>query len=575
VEPLDSPEPTELPETPDLHGAYPRLSDAQVDMLAAQGERRPTKAGDVLFREGDKEYDFFVVLAGKVAMVEDDEPGQRLIAVHGHGRFLGELSLLSGQAAPYTAVVREPGEVLRVPVGRLREMAVANPALGDLLLRAYLMRRSILIGLGAGFRILGSRYSPDTRRLREFAARNRLPHRWLDLEDDPAAEVLLRELGVAPQETPVVVWGGGNLLRNPSLAELARALGLPAPRADDVVCDLIVVGAGPSGLAASVYGASEGLATVTLDGVAPGGQAGTSSRIENYLGFPAGVSGGELAERATLQAERFGARLAVPAEAAALEERDGHYDVTLDDGTTFSGRTVVIATGARYRKLPVPRLEEFEPNSVYYAATEVEAQFCRDDPVTIVGGGNSAGQATVFLAQHAAQVNLVVREDALTENMSRYLADRIARLPRVRVLLHTDVRELVGEETLEAVVVQDRRTGERETLPSRALFVFIGAQPHTRWLGDEVALDEHGYILTGPEARGAAAGDPRWDIGRDPFLLETSRPGIFAVGDVRSGSIKRVASAVGEGAMAVRLIHEHLGGRHSATVAGPGAQAQT
>ncbi|HEX7300825.1 MAG TPA: FAD-dependent oxidoreductase [Solirubrobacteraceae bacterium] len=546
-----------LAETPDSHGAYPRLSEAQIERLTAHGVRRPTRAGEILFGEGDEHYDFFVVLEGKVAIVQGYGTGkEELIAVHGPGRFLGELSLLTGQAAFYSAVVREPGEVLVVPVTRLRELVTLDPTLGDLILRAYLIRRELLIGLGAGFKIVGSRFSPDTRRLREFAIRNRLPHRWIDLEDDPAAEELLRGLGIGPEATPVVIWGR-EVLRNPSNADLARRIGMPAPRTLQIVSDLVVVGAGPAGLAASVYGASEGLDTIALDAVATGGQAGTSSRIENYLGFPTGISGAELAERATIQAKKFGARLSVPAEATALERRDGHYVVELCEGPAVAARTVVIATGARYRKLPVPGIERFEGTSVFYAATLMEAQMCREDPVVIVGGGNSAGQAAVFLARYAAHVRLLIRDDDLTTSMSRYLADRIERTPGIEVMRHTEVREVIGDTTLEAVAAEDNRTGERRTLPARALFVFIGAEPHTQWLRDQVALDEHGFVLTGFEAARAAAerGEERE---RPPLLLETSVPGVLAVGDVRRGSIKRVASAVGEGSMAVRLVHEHL-----------------
>jgi thioredoxin reductase (NADPH) len=442
--------------------------------------------------------------------------------------------------------------VLAVPADRLRELATQDPALGDLILRAYLLRRETLIGLGAGFRIVGSRYSPDTRRLREFAARNRLPHRWIDLEKDKEAEALLRELGVAPEETPVVIWRGEQVLRNPSNAELARAIGLPTPRPGRDVCDLVIVGAGPAGLAAAVYAASEGLATVTLDAVATGGQAGTSPRIENYPGFPSGISGFELTDRTVIQAEKFGAQISVPAEATALAQRDGHHVVSLANGQSVAGRSVLVATGARYRKLAVPRLGEFEGTSVHYAATHLEAQACRRDPVAVVGGGNSAGQAAVFLASHAARVSLLVRGGDLRADMSHYLADRVERCPGVEVLLHTEVRELIGEDgVLEALVVEDNLTGERRRLEARALFVFIGAEPHTGWLGDQLALDDRGFVLTGADA-------VRDADGRRPMLLETSQPGVFAVGDVRSGSVKRVTSAVGEGAMAVRLVHEYM-----------------
>jgi thioredoxin reductase (NADPH) len=527
-------------ETPDAHGAFPRLSREQIAALQQIGERIEVQPGQTLFREGDPVCDFYVILEGSVALVEDFAGEQRVIGVHGPGRFLGELSLLTGQSLFLTAVVREPGAVLRVPLEKLRELVTRDAELGDLILRAYLIRRALLIGLGTGFRVIGSRYSADARRLREFAARNRLPHRWLDLEQDRQAERLLRQIGIAPEETPIVMVDDHTVLRNPSNAEVARALGLAAPRRGDEVCDLIVVGAGPAGLAAAVYGASDGLDTVVLDAVATGGQAATSSRIENYLGFPAGISGAELAERATIQARKFGARIMVPARSTALTTHNGHHVIELeDDGDAVEGRAVVIATGVRYRRLELPRIEHFEGLSVFYAATPAEANVCRGDPVAVVGGGNSAGQAAVFLAQYVPRVHLIVRENALGANMSRYLADQIARAPNVDVHVRSEVRELRGDEALAGVVAEDTSSGARAELEARALFVFIGADPHVHWLGEEIELDAGGYVRTGPD-------------------LATSRPGVFAAGDVRSGSIKRVASAVGEGAIAVRFVHGYL-----------------
>ena len=551
-------------ETPDTAGAFPRLTDEQIATLAGYGHRRPTEPGQVLFVEGEPSAEFSVVLSGAVAVVEGYGTEQeRTVRVHGPRRFLGELGVLTRQPAYFTTVVLEPGEVLAVPVDRLRALVAEDPVLGDVILRAYLIRRTLTIGLGAGFRIVGSRFSEDTRRLRRFAIRNRLPHRFVDLENDPGAEELLRQFGVGTADTPVVVWRD-RVLRNPSTAALAAVLGLrPAPE-ELTECDLAVVGAGPAGLAAAMYGASEGLRTVTLEAVAPGGQAGTSSRIENYLGFPAGISGAELADRAVLQAEKFGARICVAARAVGLERRDGHHLLRLEDGGTLSARTVVVATGARYRRPPVPRLADFEETCVYYASTQVEAMLCASDPVAVVGGGNSAGQATTFLAEHTAgPVYLVVREPSPDQNMSRYLADRIERDPRVRVLPHSEVRELIGDGRLEALVVEDLGSGERHRLEVRDLFVFIGAEPATGWLAGSLARDSGGYLLTGPTAAGAdgtgAGGiDEFASLGRDPLLLETSAPGVFAAGDARSGSVPRVAAAVGDGAMAVRLVHQHL-----------------
>ena len=542
----------DVEETPDLQGAYPRLSEAEIAALAAMGQRRGTGRGDILFREGDRNCDFFVVLCGHVASVEGHgTPEERLMAVHGHGRFLGELSLLTGEGSFFTAVALDEGEVLAVPVVRLRELISRDPAFGDLILRAYLLRRSILIGLGVGVRVVGSRYSPDSRRVRDFAARNRVPVRWLDLEDDPSAEAMLAQLGVAPEDTPIVIVYG-RLLRNPSNAELAATIGLPAPSAPPADSDLLVVGSGPAGLSAAVYGASEGMGVVVLDGVATGGQAGLSSRIENYLGFPSGISGAELADRATLQAQKFGARFAVPAEATSVEQVDGHYRVHLADGTSLTSGLVVIATGARYRRFDVPRIECFEQMSVYYAASQAEALLCHGGPVAIVGGGNSAGQAAVFLSAHADKVTLIVREPDLGANMSRYLVNQVTRIPNVHVMLGTQVRELHGDQGLEAITVEDSRTGARRSVKARALFVFIGAAPCTGWLGGLVDLDDHGFVRTGASA---AAGFGV-QAGTEAMPLETSRPGVFAVGDVRSGSAKRVAAAVGEGAMAIRLAFE-------------------
>jgi thioredoxin reductase (NADPH) len=545
--------PGEITETPDLQGAYPRLSDAQIAALAGQGHRRGTQPGEVLFREGDRNCDFYVVLAGHVASVDGHGTREeRIIGVHGHGRFLGELSLLTGEGSFYTAMALDAGEVLAVPVARLTELIARDPALGDLILRAYLLRRSILIGLGVGLRVVGSRYSPDTRRVRDFAARNRIPVQWLDLETDPAAEAMLAQFGVTADDTPIVIVYG-RLLRNPSNAELAAAIGLPAPSTQQAGYDMLVAGSGPAGLSAAVYAASEGMRVIALDGVATGGQAGTSSRIENYLGFPSGISGAELTDRAVLQAEKFGARFAVPAEATSIAEDGGYYRVQLADGTSLTSTLVLIATGARYRRLDVPRLDYFEKMSVYYAASQAEALMCHGDPVAIIGGGNSAGQAAVFLSAHAARITLIVREHDLGGHMSRYLIDQVTRLPNVHVMVDSEVRELHGDQALEAITVAGIRTGARRVLPARALFVFIGVAPCTGWLGGLVDLDDHGFVRTGASALPGPDGAP---AGTGPLPLETSRPGVFAAGDVRSGSAKRVAAAVGEGAMAIRLAFE-------------------
>ncbi|AZM92355.1 MULTISPECIES: FAD-dependent oxidoreductase [Streptomyces] len=545
-------------ETPDRYGAFPRLTPEQLQDLEGHGERRGVAEGEVLYREGEPFREFLAILSGTVEILHDHGgPEERTVAVHGPGRFLGELGLLEGQAAFDTAVMRRAGEILAVPVERQRALVDRDPVLGDLILRAYLGRRYLLIGLGAGFRILGSCYSPDTLRLREFAARNRLPHRWVDLEKDKEADALLRRFSIRPEETPVVLWKSERVLRNPSNAELARLIGLPAPSPEAARCDVMVVGAGPAGLAASVYGASDGLTTVTVDAVATGGQAATSSRIENYLGFPSGVSGGELIERAVLQAHKFGARLMVPAQVTELTPQDGEYVVTFTDGSTARAGAVVLASGVWYRRLEVPDIDRLEGVSVYYAATVHEASLCQADPVAVVGGGNSAGQASLFLANHASRVHLLVRGGDLNADMSRYLVDQVERHPKIEVSLHTEVRGVRGQEKLESLTVEDNASGERRELRAAALFVFIGARPRTDWLEGVLALDEKGFVLTGADAQ-AVADASRWDsLGRDPLLLETTLPGVFAAGDVRSGSVKRVASAAGEGAMAIRFVHEH------------------
>ena len=542
-------------ETPDRQGAFPRLDDVQRAKFRAVGTLREVGSGEVLFREGDRKYDFFIVESGAVTIVQGYGHEQRVIAVHGQHRFLGELNLLTGSPPFLTAVVRDPGTVIQVPVERLREVVSSDEELSNTILRAFLGRRSILIEAGAGVKLVGSRFSRDTQRLREFLARNRMPHQWMDLEDDEEADKLLQLLAIEPDETPVVV-GAGGVLRNPSNAEIAAVLGLGSRGAAPAMCDLVIVGGGPAGLAAAVYGASEGLDTQAIDAVAFGGQASTSARIENYLGFPTGISGSELAERAQLQARRFGARLVVPAEAVGLTDLDTHFAVECADGSVVNGRTIIVATGAQYRKLDVPGYAGCEAaGCIYYAATLTEGLLCASDPVVVVGGGNSAGQAAMFLSKHAASVRLLIRGESLAKSMSRYLIKEIEEQEQIEVLSQTEIVELGGDMALETVTVKDVRSGERRQLEAEALFVFIGASPHTDWLSGHVAMDEHCFLLTGHDIQDEQL--ESWN-GERPLFLESSRRGIFAVGDVRSGSVKRVASAVGEGSMAVQLIHQRL-----------------
>jgi len=515
-----------------------------------------------LFQSGDTTYDFYVILDGQVEILENSEGTPRPLAVHGPGRFLGEINMLTGQAVFLTGRVRDAGSVLAIPPDRLRQIVADIPELSDLIVNAFLMRRLILLnGAAAGLRIIGSRFSRDTQRLREFAARNRLPHSWSDLEEDTAAEALLSQFGVRPNETPVVIWQGQQVLKNPSNAELIRLIGLEVQLVPGEIVDLIVVGAGPAGLAAAVYGASEGLRTIAVEAVASGGQAGTSSKIENYLGFPAGLSGAELAGRATVQAHKFGAQVSVPREAVRLRCTGDYYIVDVNDGASITGRSVIIATGARYRKLPVPRLEAFESTYVYYAATENESRLCQGQDVVVVGGGNSAGQAAMFLSERVRQVYLLIRGDDLGKNMSRYLVDRIAHTANIELLRHTEIRAFLGDHHMEGVVIENNRSGEQRDLPIQAVFAFIGAEPHTEWLRGTLALDNKGFIRTGPALDRAELDPALWIEGdHEPYLFETSLPGVFAVGDVRSDSVKRVASAVGEGSITVRFVHEYLSG---------------
>jgi thioredoxin reductase (NADPH) len=535
--------------------AFWTLTDGQIDVLRAHGQVRQTHDGEVLFQQGELTCDFYVVLEGEVELIEPTLVTPRVIGVRKPREIVGELNLLTEEVTYLSAVVRKGGSVLAIPAGDLRTIVTDDPGFSDFLLRAFLLLRSHLVELGAGLKIIGSHFSPDTRRLRQFAARSRLPHDWIDVEKDPIAESLLRQFNVRPEETPVVIWKGTEILRNPSNADLARVLGIGDELDSEAHYDLIVVGAGPGGLAAAVYGASEGLKTLMVESVATGGQAGMASRIENYLGFPAGLSGVELASRALLQADKFGASIAVPREAVALR-RNGHaYVITLDDGEEIVGGSVILALGARYRKLGVPGEAELEGGNVYYAATEVEAQVCQGQEIAVVGGGNSAGQAALFLAERAKRVYLLARCDDLGEDMSRYLIDRILALSNIEVLVQTCVAELVGETEVGGVTVEHKHTGQRRTIDVAALFIFIGADAPTSWLADTLALDEKGFISTGLSVKTA----PAWqDAARDPFLFEASLPGVFAVGDVRSEAIRRAASAVGEGSMAVRLCHAYL-----------------
>jgi thioredoxin reductase (NADPH) len=534
----------------------PTLDPGQLAVLEPFGRRRSVAPGDVLYAEGDATYDFFVILSGLVDIVGHFDGEDVLMVQHGPGGFLGELNLLTGQRVYVTARVAAAGEVLAIPLSGLRQVIARLPDLCDVILGAFVARRTGLLSEAArSVRVLGSRYSAESLAMREFLARNRLPHQWLDVESDPDVDRLGVEFGITGGDLPVVIIGT-TVLRRATPGEVAQYLGLTIESIPERRFDLVVIGAGPAGLAASVYGASEGLTTLTVESTVPGGQAGTSSRIENYLGFPAGVSGAELTDLAMTQALKFGARLTVPCEATGLDERAGHLVVFLSDGTELAGRAVVVATGAQYRRLPVPGLSDFEGFGVYYAATEIEARLVRESPVVVVGGGNSAGQAALFLGSSGCPVTLAVRGPELGKSMSRYLADRIEAHPDITVRTDTNVVALHGRDVLDGVTVE--AGGQPHDLAAAGLFSFIGAVPCTGWLSGRAALDPAGFVRTDRSLAPDDLGEAWTTLGRTPLPFESSQPGLFAVGDVRSGSMKRVASSVGEGSAAVRSVHEHL-----------------
>lgn len=539
-------------------GKSPVLDRAQLKILCKFGTEQEVAAGDVLFAEGDETYDLIAVLEGEmeIAIENHGRMEEPTVVSYGPGQFLGEIGLLTGQRAFLGAAARTDGRVVRVPVAGVRKIMAQVPVLSELILRTFLIRHASLTSKGIGLTLIGSRYDADTRRILELLARNRLPSTWLDLETSPDAEATLTELEVPVDALPIVIVPGSPLLRKPSNRELLDALGLTGARESghEGHYDLLVIGGGPSGLSAAVYGASEGMSTVLAEDTAFGGQAGTSSRIENYLGFPAGLSGEELATRATLQAQKFGARMKLASKAIALESDGGLHRVTFDDGDVIVSSSVIIATGASYNRLPLERLAKFEGVGVYYAATQMEAEACAGSPVAIVGGGNSAGQAAVFLSRFSPQVDIIIRGPSLQKSMSRYLVDQIKRNPRIRVRPSTQVTALLGRGTFEGVEIVESESRLTSNLTVGGLFVFIGAKPCTPWLDGQLAEDGHGFLLTGPDIPEVQL-DPD---GPAPLFLETSRPGIFCVGDVRSGSIKRVASAIGEGSMAVRLVFDRL-----------------
>jgi thioredoxin reductase (NADPH) len=533
--------------------AFPILDDLQVATLAKFGARRALRDGQLLFQAGARDYKFFVVERGAVEIVEQSSGEPKTVTVHEVHEFGGDVSLVTGRPALISAVARGDTEVFEIPPGDIRRIMGERPALGELLLRAFIARRELLVASDfQGLRVLGGS-SRDTFRICDFLARNQVPFTWIDVDHDPQVGALLLSFGLSEADTPVVVFGSEPLLRNPSTRALADLVGVRRPLTQQVY-DLVIVGGGPAGLAAAVYGSSEGLSTVVVDATAPGGQAGTSSKIENYLGFPTGISGADLASRAILQAQKFGAQFSSPSQVVRLEFENDAPVVCLDDGQRVSTRCVLVATGADYRRLNVPGREQFEGLGVYYAATLTEAQLCRDSEVVVIGGGNSAGQAVMFLSEHTSRVFLLLREGSLRKSMSNYLVERIEGADNVEVLSDTEVLRMLGDQRLEAVEITHGRTGESRTIVTPAVFTFIGAIPCTGWLPAEIETDSKGFVKTGR----LVATSPYWPAGREPFFLETSRRGVFAAGDVRLGSTKRVASAVGEGAMAVQFVHEYL-----------------
>jgi thioredoxin reductase (NADPH) len=536
--------------------AFPTLDDAALAVLETLGTRRSVMVGECLYQEGDTTYDFYALRSGAVEIVVRSDGEERIIVRHGPGSFLGELNLLTGQRVYVSARVVESGEVIVVQRAALQQVIATNPGLGDTILAAFLARRArLLSGASVAIRIVGSRFSPESLQIREFLSRNRIPHQWLDPDRDGEVEELLSAFAVAPSELPVVITANA-VLRRPTPGSLAEYLGLTIDSLPERCFDLVVVGAGPAGLAAAVYGASEGLRTLVIEMTAVGGQAGASSRIENYLGFPTGISGGDLTERAVVQAEKFGAHLTSPCTATSLREEAGHLVIRLSDGTDVAARAVIVASGARYRRLDAARLADFEGNGVYYAATEMEGRLYAGSPVVVVGGGNSAGQAALFLAASGSPVTVVIRGHDLEASMSRYLVDRIEVDACIDVRTNSTITGLEGDQTLTSVRVTTE--GVNAVWSCVALFSFIGADPAASWLSGCAALDERGFVLT-DRSLGEEHLDERWDVlVRRPLPFETSYPGLFAVGDVRSGSIKRVAAAVGEGSAAVRSVHEYL-----------------
>jgi thioredoxin reductase (NADPH) len=537
---------------------FPKLTPAQISRIAVHGHIRSVQTGEVLLEQGDTSVPFFVVTTSEVEIVRPLGAHETLITVHGPGEFTGEVNMLSGRRSLVLARATKSGEVIELDHQQMLALIQTDAELSDILMRAFILRRVELISAGAGDIVLvGSAYSAGTLRIKEFLMRNGHPYSYIDLERDPDVQNLLDSFQISASEIPVLICRGQIALRNPANQEIADCLGFNESIDQTHVRDLVIIGAGPSGLAAAVYGASEGLDVLVLETSSPGGQAGSSSRIENYLGFPTGISGQELASRAYLQAQKFGAHMFV-ANATRLICNRKPYVIELENGTRISSNTVVIATGAQYRKLPLKNLSRFEGAGVYHGATFVEAQLCGGEELVVVGGGNSAGQAAVFLAQTAKRVHMLVRSTGLATTMSRYLIRRIENTPTIILRPQTEIVAVEGGNHLNSVYWRNSQTRQTEKHEIRHIFVMTGADPNTRWLDGCLALDAKGFIKTGPDLLPENLSAAGWPLIRQPYLLETSLPGVFAVGDVRGSSIKRVASAVGEGSIAISFIHKVL-----------------
>ncbi|HEY2804683.1 MAG TPA: FAD-dependent oxidoreductase [Gemmatimonadales bacterium] len=540
-------------------GIFPILTAAQIERVAARGHRRPTREGEVLFDVGAGQRPFYVVVSGRINVVRAAEQDATLIVAHRAGQFSGDISMLSGRPSLARGQVAEAGEVIELSQEQLLDLVQTDSELGEIIMRAFILRRLELIAQGFGDVVLvGSRHSPGTLRIQEFLTRNDHAYSYIDLDHDSGVQELFDHFGVGLDDVPILICRGDAVLRNPDNARIADCLGFNAAVDKTHLRDVLVVGAGPAGLSAAVYGASEGLDVLVIECNAPGGQAGTSSRIENYLGFPTGITGQELASRAYDQTQKFGAQLLVATGARRLHCERKPYAIELDDGSMISARTIVIATGAAYRRLAIGNQAQFEGAGIYYGATFIEAQLCRGDEVVVVGGGNSAGQAAVYLAQSAARVHMLIRGDGLRDTMSRYLIRRIEESPAIELRTGTEIVGLEGDAHLERLQWSDKKTGTLETRDIRHVFVMAGAVPTTAWLKGCVTLDAAGFVKTGPALVKEELGKAAWSLPRAPHLFETSLPGVFAVGDVRGGNVKRVASAVGEGSIAISFVHQVL-----------------